>query len=118
MRNRKLAAIGCPLVWQFSNFKPGMDADLEAIVHACETCQQTRNDPAKAPPVTWMPATKPWQRLHIDLAGPFRGQNFLIVVDAYSKWLEVRRLPSTTSKAIIRALRQIFAIHGLPVQVV
>ena len=43
---------------------------------------------------------------------------FLIVVDAYSKWLEVCIVPSTSSEAIIRALRPTFATHGIPDQLV
>ena len=34
------------------------------------------------------PAT-PWQRIHVDFAGPFVGRMFLIIVDAHSKWPEV-----------------------------
>lgn len=40
--------------------------------------------------------------------------NFLIVVDAYSKWLEVIPLSSTTSLKIIKALRSLFARYGIP----
>jgi transposase InsO family protein len=43
---------------------------------------------------------------------------WLIVVDAYSEWPEVIPMPSTTSERTIAALRNIFAIHGLPEQVV
>ena len=43
---------------------------------------------------------------------------FLIVVDAYSKWPEVKILSSTTSAKTIEALREIFATHGLPTQLV
>ena len=39
---------------------------------------------------------------------------FLIIIDAYSKWLEVRIMNSTTSSAIITALRGVFAQFGLP----
>uniref|UniRef100_A0A1X7VKM2 Integrase catalytic domain-containing protein n=1 Tax=Amphimedon queenslandica TaxID=400682 RepID=A0A1X7VKM2_AMPQE len=39
---------------------------------------------------------------------------FLIIVDAYSKWLEVCIVPSTSSEATIIALRPIFATHGIP----
>ena len=42
------------------------------------------------------------------------GELFLMVVDAHSKWLEVKIVPSTSSQATIRALRSIFAIHSLP----
>ena len=38
----------------------------------------------------------------------------LVVVDAYSKWLEVHRMKSITSTATIEKLREMFATHGLP----
>ena len=43
---------------------------------------------------------------------------FLVVMDAYSKWLEVHRMKSITSTATIEQLREMFATHGLPVTVV
>ncbi|KRX30714.1 Uncharacterized protein T06_7005, partial [Trichinella sp. T6] len=45
---------------------------------------------------------------------PIFGKNFLIVVDAFSKWLELRLLKNTTSELVILCLRQIFSINGLP----
>ena len=38
----------------------------------------------------------------------------LIVVDAYSKWLEVKPVSSATSSVTIEQLRSIFSTHGLP----
>ena len=38
----------------------------------------------------------------------------LIVVDAYSKWLEVKPVSSATSSVTIEQLRTIFSTHGLP----
>ena len=40
--------------------------------------------------------SRPWQRVHLDFAGPFQGAMFLVAVDAYSKWPEVIVLSSTT----------------------
>lgn len=42
------------------------------------------------------------------------GQLLLIVVDSYTKWLEVMRVPSTSLQAVIKALHPIFTTHGLP----
>ena len=39
---------------------------------------------------------------------------FLIVVDSYSKWLEVVPLSSATTSLTIDSLRSIFTTHGLP----
>ncbi|CAI5793556.1 XP_028570936.1uncharacterized protein K02A2.6-like [Podarcis lilfordi] len=38
----------------------------------------------------------------------------MVVVGAYSKWLEVALMPSTTPEAVIRVLRGLFATHGCP----
>ena len=42
------------------------------------------------------------------------GQLFLIVIDAYSKWIEVYPTSSTSATATIEKLRQAFANYGLP----
>ena len=62
----------------------------------------------------WIWPTRPWQRIHVDFAGPFNGLMFLLVVDAKSKWTEVFPMSSTTASTTIRALRFLFASHGLP----
>ena len=39
---------------------------------------------------------------------------FLILVDTYSEWMEVKAVTNTTSTGTIEHLRFIFATHGLP----
>ncbi|GBM35269.1 Uncharacterized protein K02A2.6 [Araneus ventricosus] len=80
----------------------------------CKPCQQTRYAPPRAPVHPWEVTTKPWSRVHIDFAGPFQGQMFFLLVDSFSKWLEVKRLSSATSSATIKVMRDIFATHGIP----
>ena len=66
----------------------------------------------------WEFPQKPWCYLHIDHAGPFLGKYFFILFDAYSKWLEVHIVNSTSFEVIIQNLHQIFSIHSLPEQIV
>lgn len=47
-----------------------------------------------------------------------KGQFFLIVVDAFSKWLEVKVVPGLSASATIKVLRELFATHDLPKVVV
>ena len=93
---------------------PGMDNDIEAVVGSCDSCQQHQNMPESAPVHLWEPASKPWSRLHLDHAGPFQNKLYLIVADAYSKWVEAVPVSSTSSAVTIEKLRIIFATHGLP----
>ena len=93
---------------------PGMDSDLEEKVRRCVDCQVNQKSPAKAPLHPWEWPERPWSRLHVDYAGPFLGKMFLVIVDAYSKWLEVVITNSATSLTTIEQLRKLFAVHGLP----
>ncbi|XP_058049718.1 uncharacterized protein K02A2.6-like [Ahaetulla prasina] len=91
-----------------------MDAEIAERVGKCQACQESRPLPPTAPVREWEKPQGPWSRIHIDFAGPFHGQTFLIVVDAFSKWLEVILMKSTTAEAVIATLRHLFATHGLP----
>ena len=97
---------------------PGLDQNIEEIAKSCEPCQSSKNAPPAAALHPWIWPAKPWQRIHIDFAGPFQGTNFLVVVDAHSKWPEVFVMASTTATKTIAILRQLFATYGLPEQVV
>ncbi|KFD70481.1 hypothetical protein M514_00980 [Trichuris suis] len=92
---------------------PRLDNDIEDIVKKCRVCQETRNAPNKAPVNPWERTERPWSRLHVDFAGPFQGQLFLIVVDSHSKWLDVSPVQATSAKALIDKLALLFATHGL-----
>ena len=63
----------------------------------------------------WFFPSRPWQRLHLDYAGPLEGGRWLlIVVDSHSKWLDVHVTTSTSAAVTIEKLRQSFATFGLP----
>ena len=93
---------------------PGMDRELEAKVRACEVCQQTRPQDRPVPIHPWEWAQKPWSRLHLDYAGPLFGKMYLVLIDAYSKWIEAKVVSTATSAATIEHLTSIFSVHGLP----
>ena len=93
---------------------PKIDEEIEVMVRSCSSCQSQQNSPATAPLIPWQWPTCPWSRLHIDFAGSFLGQMWLVVIDAHSKWLEVFPMSSTTSIATAQCLREVFARFGLP----
>ena len=86
----------------------GGPASITMLNKQCEIAM-----PAKQIANSWIWPTRPWQRKHVGFAGPFNGQMFLLVVDAKSKWIEVFPMHSTTASTTIRALRFLFATHGL-----
>ncbi|XP_065190696.1 uncharacterized protein K02A2.6-like [Sycon ciliatum] len=97
---------------------PSIDAEIELKVRSCEPCQATQKSPALQPLHPWEWPGKPWTRLHIDYAGPVEGKMLLVIVDSHSKYIDVHAVPSATSTATIGKLRECFATHGLPQQLV
>ncbi|XP_026546054.1 uncharacterized protein K02A2.6-like [Notechis scutatus] len=91
-----------------------MDAQISSWVSTCQPCQATRPALPSSTPTRWEDAGAPWSRLHIDLAGPVHGRTFLVIVDSFSKWIDLALLPSTTTLAITKALTRLFVTHGLP----
>ena len=86
---------------------PKMDKDLEVKVCMCQQCQISQNLPPNVPMHPWSFPVKPWSRLHLDFAGPFQKRMFLILIDAYSKWLEVIPMGSITTQATTETLKTI-----------
>ena len=93
---------------------PGIDGDIENFVRSCLGCAQAQHMPRAVGLHPWEMPSGPWQRLHLDFAGPFLGKTFLILVDAYSKWPEVVPMAGTNAQSTIDVLMSVFAVHGLP----
>lgn len=98
---------------------PGLDRDIEQLGRSCESCMEMSNDPKTMNVHPWLPTSRPFQRIHVDYAGPIEGGNMLlVVVDSYSKWPEICVTKSTTSQSTIVLLRSIFARWGVPEEIV
>uniref|UniRef100_A0A8C6X3W4 Gypsy retrotransposon integrase-like protein 1 n=1 Tax=Naja naja TaxID=35670 RepID=A0A8C6X3W4_NAJNA len=104
----RMKALARSYVWW-----PGLDEAVTNKVQHCSTCQLSRPSPPATCPGEWEDTNTPWSRLHIDLAGPFQGKN-LVLVDSFSKWVELVVLKNTTSESVCLALDSIFASHGFP----
>ena len=64
---------------------PSLDHDVKQTVRDCHACQANRCKSPEKVNNPWIWPTRPRQRIHVDFAGPFNGQMFLLVVDAKSK---------------------------------
>ena len=91
---------------------PGLSANVEEMISRCITCAINRQE-TKEPLMTSSFPTRPWERLGMDLF-EHKGKLFLIVVDYYSRWIEVKVLRGQSSEAVIQSLKEIFAVHGIP----
>ncbi|KAJ8713190.1 hypothetical protein PYW08_008494 [Mythimna loreyi] len=94
---------------------PGVDAALEAMINSCDICQQLRPSPPRTPIMPWRYPPQPFYRIHIDFLGPLNNQMFFVVVDAYTKWVELYDVTmSTTSTNVIEKLYDFMSKYGLP----
>ena len=49
---------------------PGLDSDIEERVKSCMACQAIKNAPAVTSLHPWAWPERPWDRIHVDFAGP------------------------------------------------
>lgn len=97
---------------------PNIDKQIENFVKTCKKCALQGKAPTKTTLQPWPVPANPWERIHIDYAGPFKHTHFLIIIDAHSKWPEIIETKSTTSAKTIEILTSIFARFGSPLQIV
>ncbi|KAG6442304.1 hypothetical protein O3G_MSEX002317 [Manduca sexta] len=109
----KMKALARSYVWWRN-----IDGDIENMARGCKACCLVQNNSPKVPVHKWEYPKEPWNRLHIDYAGPFIDHYFLIVVDAYTKWLEVIPTKTMTASSTVKILKKLFTTFGLPVTIV
>ena len=68
-----------------------LDKEIEKLASSCPACQSSRSLPPVTPLHTWPWPENLWSRIHIDYAGPINNQILRVVVDSFSKWIEVLR---------------------------
>lgn len=97
---------------------PGIDGDIERWIGACDTCAALRPAPPREPPAPWPRPAAAWQRIHIDYMS-LEQKVYLVVIDAFSKWLECIHMNNgTTTQALIAKLKYIFSVFGIPTTLV
>ena len=92
-----------------------MDKDVENLFKVCHGTHITSICDPPDPMSRVLPPSSPWQDCSADLLGPLpTGESILVVIDYYSRFLEVAILKSTTSAKVIEALAPMFARFGFP----
>ena len=91
---------------------PGMSKQISDVVISCQECTKHSPQPSQ-PLISSLLPEYPWQKVASDLFH-YKGKTYLLCVDYFSRYPEVVKLNSTTSKGVIEALKSIFARHGTP----
>ncbi|XP_043200158.1 uncharacterized protein K02A2.6-like isoform X3 [Amphibalanus amphitrite] len=108
----KMKSLARGFVWW-----PNLDDEIEQLCQQCGPCRTNAQRPATSAVHPWVYPSAPWERVHIDFAS-HQGRDYLVLVDAFSKWPEIEEMHGTTATKTIEALTKIFATHGFPVTLV
>ncbi|KAF7643826.1 hypothetical protein LDENG_00232710 [Lucifuga dentata] len=102
-----------------------MDAQVEAAIKACVTCQShDKSAITHTPPL--QPVSYPegaWEKLAIDVVGPFDKAPIdccyaVTLIDYHSKWPEIAFVPHVTSQTVIQFLSTVFSREEDPKELV
>ena len=94
---------------------PGLSTQLLQMVEKCETCAKERLHNRETLLPTEFPA-RPWELVGADLFD-WNNSQYLVVIDYFSRYIEVAKLRITTAAAVIEQFKSIFARHGIPAEV-
>lgn len=114
-QKRSLLKIQQKYMWE------NMTRDVKNYVKNCELCQKVKHGGgARQPMQITTTATRPWQRLAVDIVGPlpqtYRGNKYLLTAqDELTKFLFAIPLPNQTAEEIAKALTDnILLVYGGP----
>ena len=96
---------------------PGMSAQIEDKVKDCTMCHNYAPAQQKQPLMPSPVSNLPWAMAASDIFA-FEGHHYLVLVDYYSKYIEVTKLYYLDSQDTIEALKEHFSRHGIPAKLV
>jgi len=91
---------------------PGLSTQLLQMIKDCRVCCKEHTQPAE-PLITSELPELPFQKVETDLF-EWEKRSYLLVVDYYSRYIEIALLKRTTAAEVIAHMKSIFARHGIP----
>ena len=92
---------------------PGIDMDIVEYVKRCKTCTQHKVTQHIQPMLPRDVPEAPWQDLAADFFN-FKGKEYLLVADTFSKYPFPSRMTTKTAEIVIRKFTQLFPQYGNP----
>lgn len=97
---------------------PKLDSHVENYVRNCRGCMLVTAPSAPEPIKRRDLPSEPWQHLAIDFLGPLPSGHYLfVVVDYFSRYIEIEIMKKIDSNETVKRLKTIFARFGLPVSI-
>lgn len=92
---------------------PTMNNEIENAIQNCKSCIKFKRANVKEPMIARDIPGGPWEVLGLDVFN-YKDSEWLLVVDYYSKYIEVIKLENLMANTIIEKLKSIFARFGSP----
>lgn len=92
-----------------------MDQQVEKFVKSCNLCTMVSSTGPPEPMQRTRMPTKAWSEIAIDFLGPLpNGCNLLVLIDYFSRFVEVIIMKQTTAELTVKALFETFSRFGVP----
>ncbi|XP_015118224.1 uncharacterized protein K02A2.6-like [Diachasma alloeum] len=104
----RMKAMARSFVWW-----PGIDSDIDKITKTCQLCLENASNPPRSELNVWKWPEGPNQRIHIDYL-QIKDKMYLVIIDSFSKWIDVKAMKDITSRRTILAMSEYFATWGFP----
>jgi len=93
--------------------------DVQNYINRCMVCQQSKASRLPPVPATGFKAESPWDFITVDIMGPYtkgslQSTHILLVVDYYTRYVEIFPLRSTTAEVVVSKLWQVCMRWGIP----
>lgn len=108
-----LGAEKCKLRGRETMYWPYMNTQVQDMISHCQACLKFRKENSKQPLLPHEVPPRPWSKVGTDIFH-FAGKSFLIIIDYFSKFVEVAELSSLTSMHVVNQLKTIFSRQGIP----
>ncbi|GFS12543.1 Pol polyprotein [Elysia marginata] len=96
---------------------PRIGADICNKISACHTCIEKWSSQRSEPIIPSEIPERPYEKVGSDLFEINRNY-FIVIIDYYSKNIDVEKLPNQSTNAVIKALKKCFFSHGVPLTLV
>ena len=102
----------------------GMTGDVRNDVKSCNVCNVNTKANIKAKgPLGQFHASAPLEKIHVDILGPLQKRRqdnkyILVIVDQFTKWIEIVPLPNQSAHSVAKAtLDNFISRMGCPIQI-
>ena len=95
---------------------PGFSSQIEQKIKSCPTCCKFQLQGVQPLIPSTLPCL-PWQKVAMDIF-EWKKASYVLIVDYYSRYIEIAKLSRLTSTEVIIHIKSIFTRHGIPETVI